>query len=330
MHGGNELDSMEIWDPSTGTFTETGSLRDTNFPAERHGMSVFPLVDGRVAIVSAGCICNPRPVAPAEVWDPTTGSTGTYDNLKVRAFGISATQLSDGRILIAGGSASLNNTDPTTSAEVWDPIADAVAPTGSMAYRRNGAASVLLPDGRVLMVGGSYALGAGDPELRPRPAEIWDPTTDAFTTLPSISLAIAADPYDPARALVLLDGSVLFFDNLGAWVWDPEQETLSAAGRFPERRSQFTATVLLDGRVLVAGGSTPAKGDPSYVNLATTLLWDPATASFTPGPSLLESRSGHTATLLQDGRVLIVGGVELGGLELVTRTSAEVFEPGTP
>ena len=73
-------------------------------------------------------------------------------------------------------------------------------------------------------------------------------------------------------------------------------------------RSEHTATVLQDGRVLVIGG-TGADG----TTLATAELWDPADGTFAPTGSLLEARSRHAATLLSDGRVLVVGGQSAAG-----------------
>ncbi|HEX7591330.1 MAG TPA: kelch repeat-containing protein [Candidatus Limnocylindrales bacterium] len=91
-----------------------------------------------------------------------------------------------------------------------------------------------------------------------------------------------------------------------------------------EPRGGHTATTLQDGRVLVVGGWTNAT--PNNV-LKSAELFDPKTGKFTLTGSLHEVRANQTATLLNDGRVLIVGG--FGGAGAASLKSAELFDPGT-
>jgi len=92
--------------------------------------------------------------------------------------------------------------------------------------------------------------------------------------------------------------------------------TLTALGDMLIRRSQHTATLLLDGRILIAGGGTPERAQ------ASVEIYDPSTGESVHAPDLLQPRAGHTATVLNDGRVLIVGG--LGGV-----SSAELYDPAS-
>lgn len=80
--------------------------------------------------------------------------------------------------------------------------------------------------------------------------------------------------------------------------------TFTAAGSLTTARSFHTATLLLDGRVLIAGG----QNDASASLLSSTEIYDPVARTFTPGPNMTVGRAEHTATLLADGRVLIIGG----------------------
>src|SRR6185436_6392750 len=111
----------------------------------------------------------------------------------------------------------------------------------------------------------------------------------------------------------------------------------------PTIRAYSTATLLDDGRVLIAGGTGGIGGavsvdgqsaDPSSQTLATAELYDPTTDTYAPTGSMAAPRALHTATRLADGRVLIVGGgvTEPGqstapGVD--TLPPPEIYDPAT-
>ena len=97
--------------------------------------------------------------------------------------------------------------------------------------------------------------------------------------------------------------------------------TFSPAGSLERARSHHTATLLNDGRVLVIGGFDPISGE--IAGVPTAEIWDPTTSSFGPAGRLITPRDGHTATLLPDGGVLVIGGWG----ERVT--SVEAWDPQT-
>src|SRR5258708_31604098 len=89
-------------------------------------------------------------------------------------------------------------------------------------------------------------------------------------------------------------------------------DTFSATGNIAQARYFHTATLLTTGKVLIAGGTqqvfTPAAAE---VSLSSAELYDPSTGAFTPAGDMTLPRSGHTATLLANGKVLIAGGESL-------------------
>ena len=107
-----------------------------------------------------------------------------------------------------------------------------------------------------------------------------------------------------------------------AELYDPVLEQFSDAGMMSISRSSHTTTLLASGEVLVVGGQFGGAGS----QLATAERFDPETGEFAPtAGSLSDARTGHTATLLDDGRLLIVGGLgESGHL-----TSVEIYDPAT-
>jgi hypothetical protein len=218
--------------------------------------------------------------------------------------------------------------DELAAVEIWDPVAGTVEPTGALSFARSDAASTLLADGRVLIIGGAIRSDSATGITPVGEAEVWDPARGTFST----AFLFETDPRAYAgwgralHALTLNDGRVLVLDDAGARVWNPIANTVSEAGASLEGRREFTATLLADGRVLVAGGSQGTPDGPRTA-VSSTELWDPSTSRFEPGPELIEARAGHTATLLSDGRVLIVGGFVNAGLALDALASAELWEP---
>ena len=198
--------------------------------------------------------------------------------------------------------------------------------TGALSEERAFASSAPLPDGTVLIAGGGRI-----PGYLTR-AQIFDP---AATATPSEFKADAE--LENARAnhtATLLDnGHVLIAggDNgvealNSCEIYHPSS---TGMGSFVDAASMFatrthhTATLLKDGKVLIAGGS-PAVAQGA---LNTAELFDTKTGNFTGVfEALLSARTEHTATLLEDGTVLLVGGTDQNGTALA---SAEIFDPHT-
>jgi DNA-binding winged helix-turn-helix (wHTH) protein len=277
--GTRDLDSAEIFDPRAATFSPVGRM---SLPRTRH--SAILLADGRV-FVSGGSHLPEHPPDPhakflseslrlTELFDPRTRQFTSGPDLLVERAAHTSTQLAhSGDILLAGG---LRQHGPEwsylTSAELYRPAENRILATGSMSVPRSYHTATLLRDGRVLVVGGYSTEKPGPPETAT--AELYDPDTKSF----------------------------------------------SVTGSLHRARFAHTATLLPDGRVVIVGGyqgrccRTP---EQLSVPLASIEIYDPATRQFTEAGQLLNARAEHSAVLMSDGSVLIIGGT-IGKIALAT------------
>jgi hypothetical protein len=301
----------------------------------------------------------------------TSGTFIAFGNMTTPRGGHTATLLLNGKVLITGGR------DPTfqparelASAELFDPDTGTFTRVGDMAMPRVFHTATLLPDGRVLIAGGD-----GYEPVSPRSAELYDPSTGTFTTTGRM-----VAPLVFGKSTLLDNGKVLIVDAVtdffhsGPQLYDPAAGTFSAAGTSPERPVRYAAcgtpTVLASGRVLLAPGCfQPAElYDPvtdsltftgesvtiGYFDTTATLLqdgkvliaggdgdfgvagngelYDPSTERFNLTGDMTNARAAHTATLLRDGTVLVAGGAiftVFGVTEATLGESAEIYNPAT-
>jgi len=232
--------------------------------------------------------------------------------------GHSATLLPDGTVLIAGG--MRRNQDFYKSAETYDPTTGKFQPTGAMAVGRVGHIAVPLPSGKVLIAGGWVGFAATDE------AEVYDPATRKFTPIGRMTVRRGRP-----SATLLANGDVLIAggeDHDGADARLASAEIFRAAtlqfqptGSMHHARISHTATLLKDGRVLLAGGYADGV-------TASAELYDPKSGAFSETANLLTARCKHTAGLLPDGRVLIAGGSANEGWN-GNLSSAEIYDPRT-
>jgi uncharacterized protein YjdB len=227
----------------------------------------------------------------------------------------SATLLTNGKVLIVGSEG-----DPTDrTAELYDPATATWTSAGTMANWHGVHEAILLADGRVLIVGG---IGSGPAVPF---AELYDPMANQWS--PAMTMAL---PRTSHTATLLSNGTVLVVggnEGLGpvytsTVLYDPATNTWSERASLGTPRKNHAATRLSNGKVLVTGGWDAIGPVPVSSVTATAELYDPAANTWAPVASMSHARLGHTATLLSDGRVLVVGGTN--AIDLL---AAEIYDP---
>jgi len=279
------------------------------------------LIVAIVARSSGSSTTKAKASAPVGTWSPAP------DLVSIRGTA-TAVVLADGKVLVSGGGVG---DIPLATAELYDPTPAKWATTGSMTQARRGQQTVVLRDGRVLTTGG-IAQG----QLLAS-AELYDPATGRW--FPAAPMAVGRLGHS---LTVLADGRVLaaggsssagpgqtgggqtIRPDASAEIYDPANGTWASAGSMASPRFEHTATLLADGRVLMAGGLGPRSSGVGP--LASTEVYDPAARIFVGSSDMAEPRTNHAAARLKDGSVLVAGGS--GGVNGdVSLATAEIFDP---
>ena len=305
-HG--SLATAWLYDPTVALWTRAPSMS-----VARMGHTSTRLADGRVLAV--GGACCPRPVG-AEVFDVVNLTWLPSGPMAEPRSGHAATLLADGRVLVVGGFGARDFGEAVS--ELYEPSTNSWAVTSGMQADAMHRTLLGLPTGRVLALSDNPRQGSA--------AAIYDPdtgrwsSTEAPTGLPVV---FAAATLADGRVLAL-GGQLDFSGQTSAALFDPRSQLWSAADT--PSLSVFegaTTTVLQDGRVLRAGGTalsgSPPRGEPT----PGAEMYDSARNAWSATGSMTRARSGHSATLLADGRVLVVGGSNRFG----ALASAEIYDP---
>ena len=270
--------SAELYDPESGTWSATG-----NMVHPLDGFSATLLRDGRVLVGDVDDPTADNPIAGAEVYDPESATWSPTGKMIGGDAGFTATLLRDGRVLVAG----------PDGAQLYDPGSG----TWSAAENMNTPAAqtaTLLLDGRVLFTGSTDSPPGPCCQVSESPvlawAELYDPQSGAWNA--TQGMVAARRGY---ATVLLADGQVLVTgghageepgggplvasDELydpGTGTWASTGTTLELAPRYG-----FSATLLADGKVLVAGGMgmVPMSGGTGSAVVASAELYDPGSGN---------------------------------------------------
>jgi N-acetylneuraminic acid mutarotase len=244
-----------------------------------------PLPNGSVLVVGGETAARDM-LASVEIYEPPTDSWSAAPSLPAPRSNHAAVLLNDGRVLIAGGGRSApigqpSSLEVTGTALLYDAAANVFAPTGSLLTPRSHFGAVLLESGDVLIAGGGAATSHADCGGVPNCGPIADPLA-------------STERFDTAS---------------GTW---------RAAASMKTPRYSFTLTRLADGRVLAVGGVDETT--PIGASTRSAEVYDPNADQWTAVADLpVPDREHHSAVLLDDGRLMVVGGKQanIGMIRLV-------------
>ncbi len=308
-----------VWDYINNTFQNIPTSADLF--CSGHAL----LADGRVLVAGGyGGSGSNIGIANAEIFDPSTNKWTAVPNMAYKRWYPTATTLSDGRVLVTAGWQTASHTnagvpeiyDPVTNK--WTQLPNAYNPFETYPFM------YLLPDGRVIHVGGSeYAVVT----------DILDLNTQSWSVVdPNIVDGGSSAMYVPGK--IMKAGSAADSQDVGAstnttYVLDMTQPSpkwqQTPSMVYP--RSFLNLTTLPDGTVLATGGETDKNGGNIANAVYAAELWSPQTQTWTTMASMHTPREYHsTAVLLPDGRVLVSGmGSDFG--QVPDEKNAEFFSP---
>ncbi|KYF92792.1 hypothetical protein BE17_44470 [Sorangium cellulosum] len=301
--------AVDRYDPATGTWT---SLSPTTYPY-LSGFGGVLLPDGRVLVV-AGPYGNESYVPATDTWTQHPGLASVSQEYYC------IDMLPQQVVLLSGG---YEEDVISSDSHLIDPATLTVISTVAMRGARATHRTTVLPDGRVLAVGGARNLESGHGTRTVADAEIYDPMTASWAWASSMHSRRQGH-----QATLLLDGRVLVtgggVDIFSPEIYDPQTDTWTIVAPMSVERYGHTMTTLPSGRVLVTGGYGDQPATGSYYDSAE--IYDPHTDTWTPLPPMSSARSDHTATYIPGKGLLVAGGAPIG-IWLDSATDSADFLP---
>jgi mono/diheme cytochrome c family protein len=264
------LDTAELYDPFTDSWSPTGSMN-----VARRSATQTLLPDGQVLICGGGdsvSTGSQMPIQSCETYDASTGMFTIVGDMTTPRTAHSVNLLHDGTALITGGSNGQGTGSPTNLAEIYDPSDDSFTAVGPSNFPHLAQTGANLRDGRVLLAASYYGTNGITNE-----SEIYDPVSQIFTPVNPLfkqRIDIGGQP--------LLDGTILVAGGVATGgfgaifhssseVYDPATGQWNLSGIMSDGRDEFSGALLRDGRVLVTGGFSRPPGQTTGSRVLDTV-----------------------------------------------------------
>lgn len=327
----NYLSDAQLYDPTGNNWSPAGSLQTAR------GFQTATLLPNGDVLVAGGIDNTNTALSSTELYVATSNSWSQGGNLSTARYSHRAVLLANGQVLALGGDDTYG-VAVYAEAEVYDPAGNAWASGGGIPITyRDGHTVNLLPNGMIFVVGGQDGgLVLASSGIGSSAVSSWSPGAAtssghqyaSATLLPNGKVLLAgglggsSELYDPQAttwtaenggpaadlqsSTLLTTGKVLVTGAGGSpWLYDSTSDSWSFASLPSTQRVFHTSTLLADGEVLVAGGYDP---NNSTGSLSSAERYSPLTNTWSTAANMLVAREAHTATLLNDGNVLVVGG----------------------
>ena len=315
---GTVLASAEVY--QNGAWSPAGSLTEA-----RTQHTATKLQSGKILVVGGQAdVAGGTILASTEIFDPATSSFTPGPSLGVERSGhvaVAYTHQGQEYVLIAGGSSTSGSLN---SAEVYDVTAGIFFPVAApMIQDRVGAQAVRLSSGQIVIQGGITNLVPGQTfSTTPAGVEAFDPASQTFAAMPTLGV----DRFGSALAMNELGEPLVAGGNSQAR-WESSIEALDrmtgtwtiAAAQLSEAREGLTLTTSSQGLVAAGGVAQAASGAVEVIKSGQVRAL----------PALNTARHEHTGTLLPNGNLLFVGGLDASGMAVGNSEEYAVAATGT-
>ena len=316
------LNSAELYDPATGTWSTTGSMTTARFWP---GYAVLP--DGKFLVAGGATTfggVTSTPMASAEIYDPATGAWSATGSMSIPRANFGMVALANGKVLAGGGTTT--GSTPSATTEIYDPATGSWSATGSLTGAAGYTLFALLSSGKVL------ATNVGSNTS----ANIYDPAAGTWSAAGSYSANRNFNSFFVAlpNGKAILGGG---FSSGGSSavtsvdLYDPATNSWSATGPMNTARGAAGAGLLSNGKVLVAGGDVGGGGGGAgNTVLSSAEIYDPATGAFTATGPMTAPRAAMPVVSLPNGTALVPSGATNVGNSFGVTATADIFSPTLP